>query len=224
LIDRLINRHHHLLALRICQYLRHNPERVLVHWACAKIKSSEEEDDDKLSGIIIDKLLSCPGLSFAKIATIAFHSGRRALAVKLLEHEPLATEQVPLLISMKEDDLALRKAIESGDTDLVYVALMHLKKTKPFNDFFELIRDKPLARNLYVSYCKQRDLVALKTFYYRMSQPAEAANVAVVEAYTSSDWADRIKNLKIAQSFYEREKTLVFQQQLTTDKIRLLVE
>jgi hypothetical protein len=37
---------------------------------------------------------------------------------QLLEYEPLATDQVPLLISMKEDVLALDKAIDSGDTDL----------------------------------------------------------------------------------------------------------
>ena len=222
LIDRLINRHRHLLALRICQYLRHNPERVLVHWACAKIKASEEEDDEVLGQIIIDKLLQCPGLSFAKIATTAFHSGRRALATKLLEHEPLATDQVPLLISMKEDELALHKAIESGDTDLVYVALMHLQKTRPFNDFFLLIKDKPLARNLYINYCKQRDLAALQKFYYRMTQPFEAANVAVIKAYNSPDWQERLKGLKIALAFYE--KSHQFQKDLTSDQIKLLEE
>ena len=37
---------------------------------------------------------------------------------KLLDHEPKASDQVPLLLSMKEDRLALAKAVESGDTDL----------------------------------------------------------------------------------------------------------
>lgn len=37
---------------------------------------------------------------------------------KLIDHEPRAADQVPLLISMQEDELALMKAIESGDTDL----------------------------------------------------------------------------------------------------------
>ena len=37
---------------------------------------------------------------------------------QLLDHEPKAAEQVPLLMKMKRDELALSKAIESGDTDL----------------------------------------------------------------------------------------------------------
>lgn len=37
---------------------------------------------------------------------------------KLLDHEPKASEQVPLLLTMKEDRLALLKAVDSGDTDL----------------------------------------------------------------------------------------------------------
>jgi hypothetical protein len=35
-----------------------------------------------------------------------------------LDYEPKAADQVPLLLSMHEDELALVKAIESGDTDL----------------------------------------------------------------------------------------------------------
>jgi hypothetical protein len=83
-----------------------------------QIKASEEEDEKSLGAKIVEKLSTCPGISFSAIATTAFHSGRRALAVSLLEYEPRATDQVPLLISMKEDELALKKAIDSGDTDL----------------------------------------------------------------------------------------------------------
>lgn len=41
-----------------------------------------------------------------------------SFSVKLLDYEPRAGDQVPLLMSMQEDELALVKAIESGDTDL----------------------------------------------------------------------------------------------------------
>ena len=37
---------------------------------------------------------------------------------QLLDHEPRAGDQVPLLLTMKEDRLALTKAVDSGDTDL----------------------------------------------------------------------------------------------------------
>jgi len=35
-----------------------------------------------------------------------------------LDYEAKAADQVPLLMRMKKDDLALEKAIMSGDTDL----------------------------------------------------------------------------------------------------------
>lgn len=37
---------------------------------------------------------------------------------QLLEYEPRAEEQVPLLITLQEDEMALDKSIASGDTDL----------------------------------------------------------------------------------------------------------
>ena len=37
---------------------------------------------------------------------------------QLLDFEARAAEQVPLLMKMKRDQLALTKAIDSGDTDL----------------------------------------------------------------------------------------------------------
>lgn len=36
----------------------------------------------------------------------------------LLDYEPRAQDQVPLLISMRQPERALEKAIESGDSDL----------------------------------------------------------------------------------------------------------
>jgi len=41
---------------------------------------------------------------------------------QLLNFEPKASEQVPLLLKMNRDSIALTKAIESGDTDLGIVA------------------------------------------------------------------------------------------------------
>lgn len=48
---------------------------------------------------------------------------------QLLNSEPRASEQVPLLIKMRRDQLALTKALESGDTDLGKLFLiMHMYK------------------------------------------------------------------------------------------------
>ena len=48
---------------------------------------------------------------------------------KLLDHEPRACDQVPLLLTMKEDRLALLKAVDSGDTDLGTVSYFILRAT-----------------------------------------------------------------------------------------------
>jgi vacuolar protein sorting-associated protein 16 len=40
------------------------------------------------------------------------------MAWQLLDYEPRAADQVPLLMSMQEHEIALVKAIESGDSDL----------------------------------------------------------------------------------------------------------
>lgn len=68
--------------------------------------------------VIVDKLQDQADVSCADIAQSAWSSGRPTLATKLLDYEPRASKQVPLLLSMKEDDLALVKAIESGNPDL----------------------------------------------------------------------------------------------------------
>ena len=45
-------------------------------------------------------------------------SGDTRTPPQLLDYEPRAADQVPLLMSMQENELALNKAIESGDSDL----------------------------------------------------------------------------------------------------------
>ena len=143
LITRLTLRNLHLLALRISSYLSLKADIVLKHWAGAKIvrpKSSTTDDDDEwLCKVIVDKFekLGKCAVSYADIARRAWEVGRAGLATKvgalrlpfavvvlptsafpkLLDHETHASDQVPLLLTMKEDKLALLKAVDSGDTE-----------------------------------------------------------------------------------------------------------
>ena len=227
-IDRLTARHEYLLAIRLCQYLKMEVDKVIVHWACTKIAASEDDEaserlsDEKLGEMIISKLMMVPGISFAPIATTAFRYGRRALATMVLEYEPLADNQVPLLLSMKEDELALDKAIASGDTDLVYMCILHMLKARQQKDFFALIRDRPLARQLYIAYCRQTDLNGLKAFYYFLQHPVDAANVAVLQAYSAPVYKDRVQLLRLALEFYEKDKSSSFMAKATEEQLRLL--
>jgi hypothetical protein len=102
--------------------------------------------------------------------------GRRSLALRLLEEEASAAAQVPLLLSLaaggaqqqlsaaasdsgnspggSEDPLgrALRKAVESGDPDLVHLVLFAAYKQRPLAEFWQVASARALARNLFAKY------------------------------------------------------------------------
>lgn len=126
-------------------FLHLPPSAVLKHWACAKILRSRPTstsadtgvDDQVICDAIVRKFEKVGGVevSYAEIAKKAWEVGRTELATKvyleigisvayvltfskLLDYEPRASDQVPLLLNMKQDRLALAKAVESGDTDL----------------------------------------------------------------------------------------------------------
>jgi len=124
------------------------PDAVLKHWAIAKIlkskptttgtgPDSELGNDEEVCKVIVEKFKQVGGanVSYAEIAKRAWEAGRTGLATKvrnpfgpgfygdsrefkLLDYETNASDQVPLLLSMKEDRLALLKAVDSGDTNL----------------------------------------------------------------------------------------------------------
>lgn len=108
---------------------------------------------------------------------------------------------------MKEDRLALTKAIDSGDTDLgkirranlvhtsflnsstpltVYHVLLHLKRRLNLGDFFQLIEDggpqlAPAASLLQV-YAREQNRELLKDFYFQDDRRTESASLALEEA------------------------------------------
>ncbi|CAA2961645.1 VACUOLELESS1 [Olea europaea subsp. europaea] len=170
LINRLINAHKYLLALRISEYLGMSQEVVMMHWACTKITASLGISDASLLEILLDKLKICKGISYAAVAAHADKNGRRKLAAMLVEHEPHSSKQIPLLLSIGEEDIALVKAIESGDTDLVYLVLFHIWQKRPSLEFFGTIQARPLARDLFITYAQCNKHEFLKDFFLSTGQ------------------------------------------------------
>merc|ERR1712137_1152682 len=162
-LERLLNRHQHLLAFQICQYRKTEPDVVLTHWACSKVKT--DQPDRIILQEISEKLKSIPGISYAGIASTAYKYGKSTLATQLLDFEPRAADQVPLLISMAQDELALKKAIESGDTDLMYLVLLHLKRTNSVEQTVKMILRQPEALDLFIAYCKEQEPELLPEIY-----------------------------------------------------------
>ncbi|KAH9852249.1 vacuolar protein sorting-associated protein 16 [Lenzites betulinus] len=241
LISRLLARNLHLLALRISSYLSLPPDAVLKHWACAKIlrtkpsasgtgKNAELDGEDALCRVIVEKFekLGGGGVSYADIAKRAWEVGRTALATRLLDHETKASDQVPLLLNMQEDKLALAKAVESGDTDLVYHVLLHLQKRLSLGSFFRLIEEGgprlALASRLLQVYARAQNRDMLRDFYYSDDRRVESAVLCLEDAASSSDPAAKITSVKAAQKFFSEDKDRSFEAKITDESVRLLVQ
>jgi len=83
---------------------------------------------------------------------------------------------------MEEDEIALDKAIESGDTDLVQFVLMHLKKKLPLAQYLRVVNQRPVAYALIESEARMADRELLKDLYYQDDRRADGAYVILEEA------------------------------------------
>jgi len=72
---------------------------------------------------------------------------------------------------MEDSRAALSKALESGDTDLIYLALLHLQKTRPTHEFFQLVATQPVARDLLVAFARHHDRTLLRQLYQARRAP-----------------------------------------------------
>ncbi|CAM9620876.1 unnamed protein product, partial [Laminaria digitata] len=242
LVDRLAMRHLHLLAVRVCEHLRLRRDRVAVHWACRKIVkacsgggatgTADAPTDEELTRAVVDKLRPCGQISYAEVARAAERAGRRRLATMLLDLEPLAEDQVPLLLSMGENDLGLKKAILSGEDDLVYLAVRHIEQEAGASEkgreaFCELMHAHPEALRLLKvyyrekgGYMERKKLHNLCTFG---KQYLEAGTLAVRQAFTHQERLNgRLEGMKEAEGMFAHRKELAFQLACTKEQAELL--
>lgn len=197
LVQRLINRHEYLLAIRLSEYLRLPANRIHVHWASQKVRKSAA-DEETICDTVVRKLDGKPGISFEVIARAAYDEGRSHLATQLLNHETRAGKQVPLLLAMEEDEIALDKALESGDTDLVFFVLLQLKKKLPLASFFRLLTNRPVATALVESSARDQDKELLKDLYYQDDRRLDGANLLFSEALDQTAPQTKVDKLKLA--------------------------
>ncbi|TAQ89614.1 hypothetical protein B7494_g2070 [Chlorociboria aeruginascens] len=221
LIQRLINRHEYLLAIRISSYLRLPTDRIYVHWASQKVRVGSE-DEDTICRLIVDKLSGKRGISFEEIARAAYDEGRGRLATQLLNHEPRAGKQVPLLLNMEEDEIALDKAIESGDSDLIFFVLLQLKKKLPLASFFRVINTRPIATSLIEASAQDEDPELLKDLYYQDDRRIDGSNVFVKEAIKQPDTKTTIDKLALASKLLSDSKDTAFETRALQEATALL--
>ncbi|MEE6489900.1 hypothetical protein FKM82_015712 [Ascaphus truei] len=225
LLDRLVLRRLYPLAIKICEYLKlsdfQGVSRILAHWACYKVQQKEKSDEE-VAQAINQKLGDTPGISYSEIASKACDCGRTELAIKLLEYEPRSGEQVPLLLKMKRSKLALSKAIESGDTDLVYTVVSYLKNELNRGEFFMTLQNQPVALSLYRQFCKHQELETLKDLYNQDDDHQELGNFHVRASYgTDMSIESRVAALQNAVDEYNKAKNELAAK-ATEDQIKLL--
>ncbi|KAI9777827.1 MAG: hypothetical protein M1839_008504 [Geoglossum umbratile] len=221
LVQRLVNRHEYLLALRISEYLRLPTDRIYIHWACQKVRVSVD-DEETICRLIVQKLTGKRGISFEGIARAAHDEGRGRLATQLLNYEPRAGRQVPLLLNMEEDEVALDRAIESGDTDLVMFVLLHLKKKLPLASFIRVINNRPVATALVESSAREQDRELLKDLYYQDDRRVDGANVIVGESLRQKDTQSKIDKLKQAVKLLQDSKDSTLEVKSLEENMKLL--
>ncbi|KAF2723728.1 vacuolar protein sorting-associated protein 16 [Polychaeton citri CBS 116435] len=221
LVQRLVNRQEYLLALKISEYLHLPVDRIYVHWARQKARSSTT-DEDAICEEIVRKLSGKRGISFEEIARTAYDEGRTKLATDLLEHEPRASRQVPLLLSVGEESIALDKAIESGDTDLVVYVLLDLKKKISQADFFRTINSRPMATALVESSARDQDLELLKDLFYQDDRRLDGSNLLLSEALSASSLSQAFDKLKVAAKLFRDSKEYLTQVSALEDTQKLL--
>ncbi|XP_057651566.1 vacuolar protein sorting-associated protein 16 homolog [Diorhabda carinulata] len=185
ILKRLITRNYYYLALQIARYLK-LPEKegisyILVHWAKYKVSQSHLEEES-VAREIAEKLGYSSGISYSEIASTASDYGRRKLAIKLLDYESKASDQVRLLLELGENTPALVKAIESGDTDLIYMVILKLREKMPLGDFKMTIRNFPVAQSLYIKYCKEHHTQALNEIYIQEDDFCAQAETFILES------------------------------------------
>ena len=205
LVQRLVNRQDYLLALRVSEYLHLPVDRIYVHWARQKVRTSTL-NEDMICEEIVRKLNGKRGISFEEVARAAYDEGRGKLATELLEHEPRAGKQVPLLLSIGEESLALDKAIESGDTDLIVHVLLSVKRKVPLDSFFRTINSRPVATAIVESSAIDQDRELLKDLYYSVDRRSDSSNIFLSEALAASEVNPTAEKLKMAAKLLRDSK------------------
>ncbi|KAI9846978.1 MAG: hypothetical protein M1837_003334 [Sclerophora amabilis] len=221
LVQRLVNRQEYLLALRVSEYLRLPTDKIYVRWASQKVRVSSD-NEDSICRLIVQKLNGKRGISFEEIARAAYDEGRGRLATELLNYEPRAGKQVPLLLSMEEDEIALDKAIESGDADLVFFVLLHLKKKLPLASFFRVINNRPVATALVETSAQDQDGDLLKDLYYQDDRRLDGANMLISESLNQTDSGPATDKLKLAQKLLHDSKEHALESRALDETTKLL--
>nr|CAG4635949.1 EOG090X01BU [Eubosmina coregoni]SVE69644.1 EOG090X01BU [Eubosmina coregoni] len=224
LLNRLILRRQYNLAIQICRHLN-MPEaegipRIMTDWACYKIKHGHV-DAEQLASEISAKLGIGSKVSYSSIALKAIECKQDRLAVRLLDFEHRASEQIPLLLKLGQEPQALTKAVDSGDPNLIYHVLVVLKENYSSDKFYMTIRQYPSVNALYAKLCNTIQMGSLEQIYEQEDNFNAQAMLSVRDSYSAQKSENRLAMLTTAIKQYRQAKNEIAAS-LTEDQTKLM--
>ncbi|KAH8311776.1 hypothetical protein KR044_008047, partial [Drosophila immigrans] len=218
ILSRLVFRKHYAVAIQVAKHLKLPESWILEHWAYHKVM--HDQNDNEVARKITEKFKnpSIEGISYCNIAEKAHQSGRDELAIKLLELEPRASLQVPLLLKMGNFDRAVASATQSGDTELVTSVLLEIKKKMMLSNFHMVIRDYPLALNMYKKIMSESSRTALYDIY---NTEDDHKSIAEYHFNNAIDSEGLESNLSLIGNSYSQGRCTV-EAELCEDTARIL--
>lgn len=208
-IKLLLRYQYHFLAFVICKYIGFEDNSIIYEdWAIKKLRFGKSADEAVLYDEIKNKLSECRNLGYTKIVLAAQQEDKKGIALKLLENTESIKDQVPILLTMKEYDTALRKAVSANEMDIVYGVFSVMMKSESTPD--QLVKVALNAENgltYLISYAQQRKLFnsedqLLKNVYDLLerdprTQPLGIIEMKSVDMISSAIHQSHIKDLKI---------------------------
>lgn len=227
LITRLAQRRHHLLAVRICEWVGHPREKVLFHWACEKIRSARGSPctDEQLCEAVLEKFKGCAGIGYAEVARVAAEMYRPHLATMLVNHEPRSHAQVQVLLQLaREGDdenhlmmlrIAIERAALSSDPDLIHGALAAALGGDPCGRDVEmpkllrLLKERPqdlqIVADVLASALQRGKLFdRARSFCEQLGRARLAAHTCVCQVYSKREAEERHRWLKFARDMFNQ--------------------
>lgn len=186
LAKRLVQQGHYRLAFEICSFLEMNPNLIMIDWAMQKISNSVESDQT-VAKAIISKFETCRNISYERVAMAAHARGKDELAILLLGAEPSPKNQVPTLLDIHKEDIALAKAIDSGDTSLVFMVVIRLLSQRGGKAAVDRIVKDTVARDMLLVYCLACESQRYLLDYYRTYDATYKLHLSLLEHIADHD-------------------------------------
>eukprot|EP00981_Chlorochromonas_danica_P005324 scaffold1069_cov186-Ochromonas_danica.AAC.9 len=236
LVGRLTVRREHFLALKICELLRLKNEQVLIDWACEKVRrmaTLSQASDEEILRTLRKQIDPFGKITFLRVAEAAHSIGRSRLAIAMLDQEPRPADQIPLLLDMREEELALAKAVQCEDTNLIYFALISLENRLGTGEranqerFFRIVQGHPEALSLLKAYYQLKatvyDRSLLQSLLLHSKSFLEAGFAALRQGLQQGeDQMTKLRLLREAVGLFTQAKDGSFHRTATEEHIDLL--